>query len=587
MKFKYGMSYFYVFLIIISIGHIVSEKGVTYMGLIAGSILCIVTLLLAYSEGYIGTLLACFLNFTGLLVSIINYRTFNLIENLLLASFQLGIGIACLIIGRLSIKQDINKKKLQEVAKIDTTTNTFTMNYFNELYCDLIDHSDETIRLSFIIIDLDDFNIINRKFGYSVSESILKSMSAVVREIICDSATIYRVGISELLVLYQDNVSIDLVNEGEAIRQSVIDNRTLFGDKDFASRLSVSIGIGSYPDTTEDIKDLLNDTYAALRYSKNRGKNNVKVYTSVFRDIEDLVNNNRELEIAIKMILLTIKHKDRYTYEHSIRVADYVYEFALKLQVEKFVAEKYKITALVHDVGKINIPMAVLNKEKKLTEAEYTLVKKHTRLGSDIISYLPTVSNYGNVVLFHHERYDGFGYPEGLVGDHIPFGARLIAIVDAFDAMVSKRPYQNTMSIEEAILELEHCSGSQFDPKLVQVFIELVQEKMAVNPTETFNVTINYPTSAKVVFEELTPRQMEKTCEFHPNCPIYSGKLKLKEGVEEIYVNSYCEADYHSCARYIVAKNLGRDYVSTFLMPNMSEKAQRIINQQNETITSK
>lgn len=576
MKFNKKSSYFLMLLVGVSLGFIIMEEGVTSKGLVAGSVLCVVTLLLAFSEGALGMWLAVTLNTIGVVVSLSLYSQYYRIESLIIASFQFGIGLACLIIGHLNNNQRKHQSKIREVASIDSTTDTYTMNKFHEMYGQLINHCDDYTRISFIMIDLDDINTINQNFGYSMTESILKKVTAIVKWTINKHAVVYRLGMSELLVVYMNQPSIDLINEAESIRQEIIDNRTLFGEAAIANNLSVSIGIGSYPETSCDIKDLLNDTYAALRYSKNRGKNNVKVYTDVFNDLDGLLNNDRELEIAVKMILLTVKYKDSYTYDHSIRVADYVYDFAIRLGIESFVAEKYKIAALLHDVGKINIPAIILNKEGRLTKEEFDLIKGHTRLGNDLSSYSSTVANYGNIVLYHHERFDGNGYPEGLSGDEIPYGARIIAIADSVDAMVSQRPYQKARSIKEAIEELRRCSGNQFDPSLVPAFITLLEERMAAT-TESLDVTLNYPREVSMKLKEGQHKPLNDLCEYHHGCAIYSDKFKLKEGVVDLYIKKYCTSDYKYCARYMVAKNVGKELVTDYLMPNMNNKANELI----------
>ena len=576
MKLRKKSSYILLLIIGIAFAFIMVEKGVTYRGLLAGSVLCVVTLLLAFHEGTFGMWLAVFLNMGGMIASFSLYSQSNNIEALIIASFQFGIGMACLIIGHQTNNQNKHQSKLIEVASIDTTTDTYTMNKFHEMYGQLIEHDDDHSRISFIIIGLDDFNTMNQKFGYSMTESLLKKVTSIVKWTIDEDAVVYRLGMSELLVAYLNQPRIDLITEGESIRQEIIDNQALLGELAIANNLSVSIGIGSYPETSSDIKDLLNDTYAALRYSKNRGKNNVKVYTDVFNDLDNLLNNDRELEIAVKMILLTVKHKDSYTYDHSIRVADYVYDFAIRLGIESFVAEKYKIAALLHDVGKINVSAIILNKEGRLTKEEFEQIKQHTRLGSDLSSYSSTIANYGNIVLYHHERFDGHGYPEGLSGDEIPFGARIIAIADAVDAMVSQRPYQKARSVGEAIDELEKCAGSQFDPSLVPEFVKLLEERMSAT-TETLDVTVNYPREVGIRLKVAQYEQSGDLCEYHPTCPIYSDKFKLKEGVADLYIKKYCTRDYNHCSRFMVTKNVGKEQVTDYLMPNMTKKANELI----------
>ena len=135
-----------------------------------------------------------------------------------------------------------------------------------------------------------------------------------------------------------------------------------------------------------------------------------------------------------------------------------------------------RLSALLHDIGKIEIPSEILNKKGKLTEEEFRLMKKHPEQSADIVKSLSGMENIVEDILCHHERYDGTGYPAGISREQIPLGARIIAIADAFDAMLTDRPYKKALSLEEARRELLENSGTQFDPALVKIFVDQFNE---------------------------------------------------------------------------------------------------------------
>lgn len=170
---------------------------------------------------------------------------------------------------------------------------------------------------------------------------------------------------------------------------------------------------------------------------------------------------------AIASLVDTVNEHDTYTAGHSYRVADYVGFLGDLLGLPPKEVVKIKQAGLIHDLGKIGVPENVLTKKEPLTDAEFDLIKVHPVVGASILSHLPGSEELLPVVLHHHERWDGRGYPDGLSGTDIPLPARIILVADAFDAMTTQRPYGPVLSVEEALAELRACSGRQFDPRVV------------------------------------------------------------------------------------------------------------------------
>jgi HD-GYP domain-containing protein (c-di-GMP phosphodiesterase class II) len=180
---------------------------------------------------------------------------------------------------------------------------------------------------------------------------------------------------------------------------------------------------------------------------------------------------------VLESVLETLNAKTEETKEHSQRMADLAVLTIRELGFERgSEIEDIRLLARVHDIGKINIPDDILQKPTRLTDEEFEIIKKHCEAGYKIIRNITDSDNVCNGVLFHHERFDGSGYPQGLVGDEIPIFARVISVVDSFDAMTHDRIYQKRRSIKHAFEELITCSGTQFDPKVVTAFINSYQK---------------------------------------------------------------------------------------------------------------
>ena len=171
--------------------------------------------------------------------------------------------------------------------------------------------------------------------------------------------------------------------------------------------------------------------------------------------------------------------KDLNTGVHSTRLAEWALHVASELELEGSDLVDIETAALLHDIGKIGIPDAILNKPGKLTAEEYDLMKKHPEYGWAVLRQVPRMERASLLILHHHESYDGRGYPGGLKGKEIPTGSRIVSVIDSFDAMVSNRPYRNGLPFEEAERRLLEASGTQFDPDVVKIFLPLARAEMS------------------------------------------------------------------------------------------------------------
>jgi putative nucleotidyltransferase with HDIG domain len=163
--------------------------------------------------------------------------------------------------------------------------------------------------------------------------------------------------------------------------------------------------------------------------------------------------------------------RDKYTANHSRRVMEYAAGIAKHLELPKKDIDRLKISALLHDIGKIGIPDVILYKESRVSDKEYAVIKKHPGIGANILKAAGAFKDLVPAVYHHHERFDGMGYPQGIYGEQIPLFSRIIAVADSFDAMTSTRPYRKALDFEAALLEIELNSGRQFDPSVSDIFI--------------------------------------------------------------------------------------------------------------------
>jgi len=212
------------------------------------------------------------------------------------------------------------------------------------------------------------------------------------------------------------------------------------------------------------------------------------------RNLIDLISLQRDLHSEVKKktaeleslslhvvhtLAKTIDAKDAYTNGHSERVADYAREIARRYGYDEDRLEEIYIMGLLHDVGKIGVPDAIINKQGKLTDDEYAMIKKHPLMGAEILATVSEMPKLVTGARWHHERYDGRGYPDGLKADDIPEEARIIAVADAYDAMTSHRSYRDIIPQDRVKSEIEKGMGSQFDEKFARIMLDMIAEDTA------------------------------------------------------------------------------------------------------------
>ena len=221
------------------------------------------------------------------------------------------------------------------------------------------------------------------------------------------------------------------------------------------------------------------DKFDQLLLLIESGIKSIKQMNEIKKINGKLSNTYEKLENAylesIQTLRYTVEAKDTYTRGHSDRVAEYSVLLGKYLGLDESQLKTLKIGGLFHDVGKIGVPDSILQKESKLTDEEYSEIKNHPSIGAHILSSATIFKDIIPIVKHHHERYDGHGYPGQLQGENIPYFARITAIADTFDAMTSKRSYRDSLPIEKVISEFNRCKGTQFDEKLADIFLNILE----------------------------------------------------------------------------------------------------------------
>jgi diguanylate cyclase (GGDEF)-like protein len=318
--------------------------------------------------------------------------------------------------------------------------------------------------VSLCLVDVDEFKGCNDRYGHPLGDQILVELSRLFVEGRDDVAA-FRFGGDEFALLLEENEE-DAYRLVEDLHDRIAQTEFPHGQP-----VTITVGIASYPSYASGPDELQQVADGALYWAKRHGKNRSCVYSpSVVRvyspnELTELAERQARLRAAENLIRI-VDSKDTYTGEHSEAVAKLVEAMALELGLDDETTQQLKLAGLLHDLGKIAIPDTVLKKPGCLQPDERRLVRAHVQFGHSLLEGLG-IEPVDSWVLHHHEHWDGTGYPDGLAGEDIPFGSRVILVADAFDAITTDRTYRNASSAAEALAEVRRRAGTQFDPEIV------------------------------------------------------------------------------------------------------------------------
>jgi diguanylate cyclase (GGDEF)-like protein len=320
------------------------------------------------------------------------------------------------------------------------------------------------------LIDVDNFRLLNDIHGHAAGDGVLLAVADCIRRQLPGGAVMGRYGPDEFLVIVRAESVAELEPAVDRVRTDLAALSLQF---EATERLpvTISVGICMFPDHGASVTELLSTAAATLHEARASGGDAVRVAGTQTTDTGAAAGFD-----VLQGLVFAVDAKDRYTKRHSEDVARYGVMLAERLGLEPSIIEAIHTAGLLHDVGKIGIPDAILRKPARLTADEYTVVKQHVALGGMIVRDLPNIDAVLPGIKHHHERWDGRGYLHALRGEDIPLAARILAVGDAFSAMTTTRPYRKALDVKEVLKRLGDAAGTQLDERLVAVFIQAIED---------------------------------------------------------------------------------------------------------------
>lgn len=426
-----------------------------------------------------GVVVSCISSITVLGTDLIYGNNVNINE-----SFENDLILCCIFIltaWLLGYYVKIEKEyteNLANLANIDGLTEVYNHRFFHDALKNAVERAKkESLPVSLIFTDIDYFKHYNDLYGHQKGDEVLRTIGFILKSSVRAGDVVARYGGEEFAIILPNTSEKDCLYVAERIRTEV-EKWEFEGEENQPNgQVTISLGVATFPDKASNEIELVKSSDDALYRAKFFNKNRVETYYSVLEELKkDIEAEHIDLITSIKTLISVINIKDRYTYGHVERVVMFAKLLGNKLALTEEEMKTLKYGAYLHDIGKISISKDVLNKKMRLTDDEWEMLKQHPANGVDLIKPVESLKQIIPLILHHHERYDGRGYPSGLKGNDISYLTRILTVVDSFDAMTSNRPYSNRKTYEDAIEELRRCSGTQFDSKIAEAFIEVVQE---------------------------------------------------------------------------------------------------------------
>ncbi len=367
--------------------------------------------------------------------------------------------------------------ELEQLSYRDGLTNLYNRRYFQaklkelELRC-----KESSEPLSLVMLDIDYFKVYNDTYGHQEGDHLLVEIGRLLKRTVRKNDLAFRYGGEEFAVLLPDTLPEAGFLIAERIREAVEQFPFPGFEKQPGGKVTVSCGVATMPQHARDAEDLVRKADRVLYRAKETGRNRTLLYST---QEEERDTQREPVELfpildSIETLLSVLRARDPYICHHSIRVEKYAAAVAERLGLGEKEIFHLRVAALLHDLGKVKLNQATLSRPGRLSAGEWEKMKLHTLWGADVIKCIDGFKPVEAAITYHHERYDGTGYPEGLRGEEIPIEARILAVADSFDAMTTSRPYQPAKKLSEAIDELKRNAGTQFDPRVVKALIETI-----------------------------------------------------------------------------------------------------------------
>ncbi len=398
-------------------------------------------------------------------------------------------------------KLEEEKKQAERSSLIDFHTQLYNYRYLQRrLISEFAAAKRYLTPLSLLMIDVDYFKSINDTYGHQFGDEVLRQLAGLLTDNAREADIVCRFGGEEFIIILTNTDRLGAMRFAKRLGGVIKDHNFKSIAPKFKINLNVSMGMACFPeDGMKTSSALLDYTDKALAYAKEKGTGSIYLYNEINqaeisgsiieeagKQHTEILRNkfaslsrrmNQTVIESVYALARTVGARDAYTEHHSEEMAEYATQIAEKLNLTKEETEDIKHGAMLHDIGKIGIPDEILLKPGKLTKEEMKEVRKHPEIGADIVRQVHFLKHVVPIILHHHERYDGFGYGSGMRGQEIPLGARIVAVVDVYQALVSDRPYRKAYLKKEAIKIIREGAGSFFDPKIVEVFLNILKKE--------------------------------------------------------------------------------------------------------------
>ena len=349
-----------------------------------------------------------------------------------------------------AIERKQTEEKIKYLSFHDSLTGLYNRAYFEE---ELERYNfPRYYPLSVVMLDVNGLKVINDTFGHSEGDRLLQHLSQVLTSVSRQGDILARIGGDEFAILLPSTSTEEVHNFCERIKQACQQDKI----EPIYLRLNISLGHttqkGEFKDTATILKEADKKMYQDKLFN---GKSREKHFLEAFR--------------------ILLAERDPHTSDHAGKLQELALSLGKRVGLTEYQLGNLKLLAILHDIGKIGIPDSILFKTHILTPSELEKMREHSRIGYRMAKNIPDFAPIAQEILYHHEYWDGTGYPEGLKGEKIPLLSRIISIVDAYDVMQSRRPYKRPVSKAEALKEIKRCAGTQFDPQLVEIFLKIVK----------------------------------------------------------------------------------------------------------------
>ena len=350
--------------------------------------------------------------------------------------------------------------------------------------------------LSVAFVDIDRFKGINDTYGHNSGDAVLRQVANLVAHNVRSSDLVGRYGGEEFMLIMPATGPEEAAELAEKLRGLVMQSLLTIADGG-TLRATISIGVAGDTGGQLRLERLVADADAAMYSAKSLGRNQTYIFRAVNEEsrVRRAPIDRRHRERASKLgkwanartteaLASALAPQPNHRGRPSDMIAALATGMAAEMGLPDTDIERIRFASLLHDVGKIALPEDILDKPGALTEFEWQAITEHPRIGQLVLEQATSLREAVPIVLHHHERYNGTGYPHGLAGRDIPLGARIVAVADAYHAMVHERPYQPVRSHAEALAEIERCAGSQFDPDVVALFCRIYRDAVPADGDE-------------------------------------------------------------------------------------------------------